>query len=497
MKDLQRRNTDPNIVWGQILAKPDPSRGALSTQLVMAFVRAINTNQVSRGVRIPSSRALAESLGIGRNTAIAAINTLIEQGYLESRDRSGVFVAHSADIAPRPNQTTDKLLYDWTSRLARVEKRSTPTPENMPRATYNFRYGQFDPEAFPTGHWRQCERSASAITEIAEWGRDMFDRDDAGLIESLVRHVLPSHGIWAEPEEVLVTLGGQEGRYLVAQLLCRAGVTVGLEQPGLPDILAIVASTASTPVDLPLDHEGVMLSAELRQCDVAFMTPGHQCPTTAVMSAGRRAALLELARRRDMVVVEDTYETEVLSHGRVMPSLKSLDEEGRVIHIGSISKAVAPGLRAGFVVAAAPVIARLREIRRLIHRHPPGNIQRSLAMFIDRGYYHSFLRKVSSVLDRRGDTLRAALASEMPYAKAQNEGASSFWITLPAEVDAVELCAEMESVGILLEAGGRFFRAGRPANHLRICVSQIAESDIAPGIARVSKAVQARMVAPD
>lgn len=240
-----------------------------------------------------------------------------------------------------------------------------------------------------------------------------------------------------------------------------------------------------------------MLSAELRQCDVAFMTPGHQCPTTAVMSAGRRAALLELARRRDMVVVEDTYETEVLSHGRVMPSLKSLDEEGRVIHIGSISKAVAPGLRAGFVVAAAPVIARLREIRRLIHRHPPGNIQRSLAMFIDRGYYHSFLRKVSSVLDRRGDTLRAALASEMPYAKSQNEGASSFWITLPAEVDAVELCAEMESVGILLEAGGRFFRAGRPANHLRICVSQIAESDIAPGIARVSKAVQARMVAPD
>lgn len=488
-KKVNRRRSDPAVVWEQLLTKPQKSRGTLSTQLVTSFIDAINGKQIPEGVRLPSSRSIAESLHIGRNTAITAINSLIEQGYLVSKDRSGVFVAVSKDSEQRPShRACPAELYDWNSRLgisrSGAEERSVGSPK--PPITHNFKYGQFDSSTFPTNHWRLCERSASGLAEIADWGRDMFDLDDAELIDSLRRHVLPNHGIWAEPDEILVTLGGQEGRYLVAQLLGKSGITVGLENPGLPDINQIISATAARRVYLPVDGGGILLSAELKQCDVTFVTPGHHCPTTAVMPHERRLKLLNLAQRRDMILVEDTYETELLSHGRVTPSLKSLDHEGRVIHIGSLSKSVAPGLRIGFVVAATPVIGELRAIRRLIHRHPPGNIQRALAMFINRGYYHSYLRRISAILQNRTQTFLKSLNRRLPEAKIRHcDGASSFWVELPEGIAPGALCAEMEEQGVLIEAGDRFFSEGPPSPHLRIAVSQIPEDKIDSGVRRI------------
>ncbi|MER8613893.1 PLP-dependent aminotransferase family protein [Mesorhizobium sp. M1216] len=487
------RKSDPTLVWEQLLAKPRRSKGSLAMQLVASFIDAIDSKQIPEGVRVPSSRAISEHLGVGRNTAISAITTLMEQGYLVSKDRSGVFVAPTITLTPASVPAwAGSDAFDWNARLGLCRPDPNGGSEEAPKTlvTHNFKYGQFDLSTFPTFHWRQCERSASGLSEIAQWGRDMFDRDDAELVESLRRHVLPNHGIWAEPEDILVTLGGQEGRYLVAQLLSKPGVTIGVENPGLPDVSEMVSATSAGRVCLPVDEEGVCLSPELKQCDVAFIMPGHQCPTTAVMSLERREKVLELAKRRDMIIVEDTYETELLSYGKMTPSLKSLDREGRVIHIGSLSKAVAPGLRLGFVVAAPVVIRELRSIRRLVHRHPPGNIQRALAMFIDRGYYHSYIRRVSQTLASRTKIFFASVKRHLPYVTMRHhEGAASFWAEFPSSVDAGELCREMAARGILIESGARFFLDGPKNNYLRMAVSQVPENKIDSGIATIAQAI--------
>ena len=490
MKKVNARKSDPSLVWEHLLVKPSRSRDPLTVQLITSLIDAIDSKKIPKGVRLPSSRSIAKSLNIGRNTAIAAINALIERGYLASKDRSGVFVATSKEAnSPAFEGVTSPSSFDWIARLglahSALEDASGKSPETP--ITHNFRYGQFDPSTFPTNHWRQCERSASGLTEIAEWGRDAFDRDDGGLIESLRKHVLPNHGIWAEADEILVTLGGQEGRYLVVQLLSKAGVTIGFENPGLPDMNEIMATTAARCVYLPVDEDGVCLTSELKQCDVAFMMPGHHCPTTAVMPHERRLALLELAKRRDMIIVEDTYETELLSYGKMVPSVRSLDQEGRVIHIGSLSKSVAPGLRIGFVVASPVVIKELRAIRRLVHRHPPGNIQRALAMFIDRGYYHSYIRQVSLTLASRTNALRQSLNRWLPDANVKHcEGAASFWVEFPAAVNAKELCLKMAKRGVLIESGERFFFDGDRNNYLRIAVSQIQAKEIDGGIKSIA-----------
>ncbi|QOZ44636.1 PLP-dependent aminotransferase family protein [Bradyrhizobium sp. CCBAU 53340] len=489
-----KRKSDPAQVWDHLLPKPQKSRGSLSMQLVASFIDAIDGKRIPEGVRLPSSRSIAESLKIGRNTVIAAIDSLIEQGYLLAKDRSGIFVAARNDIEYRdihPVQAVEP--YDWSSRL-RPARKVPVRPSDDPQlslASHNLLYGQFDPSTFPINHWRECERSALGVTEIAEWGRDAFDRDDDALLSSLRQHVLPKHGIWAAQDELLVTLGGQEGRYLVAQLLCRAGTRVGIENPGLTDMAEILATTPAKRVTLNVDEFGLQLSDKLNSCNVVFAMPGHHCPTTAVMPAERRLELLDRARREDMIVVEDTYETELLAHAKMIPSLKSLDREGRVIHVGSLSKCVAPGLRVGFVVASPLVISELRAIRRLIHRHPPGNIQRALAMFIDRGYYHSYMRHVSTTIRRRTDTMVKSIARWLPEARVKHfDGASSFWMELPADIEADALSSMLTKQGILVESGERFYSENARRNCLRIAVSQIPESKIDGAVKSIRAAIR-------
>lgn len=493
MKKATQRKTDPALVWEHLLSMPDKSQGSLAMQIVTGFIDAIDGRRIPEGVRVPSTRVLAQQLEVGRNTAIAAITTLIEQGYLVSKDRSGIFVTSNFPPVRREDiQDLNGEPFDWTSRLQL--ERTPPGPASIPlksaTCVHNFMYGQFDLTTFPTFHWRQCERSASGLSEIAQWGRDMFDRDDPELVETLRRHVLPNHGIWAEPDEILVTLGGQEGRYLVTRLLGKTGITIGVEDPGLPDISEMIGMTPARRIDLPIDGEGARISSEFKQCDVAFLMPGHHCPTTAVMSLERRQAVLNAAKRRDMVIVEDTYETELLSNGQAIPTLKSLDPEGRVIHIGSLSKAVAPGLRIGFVVAAPTVIGALRSLRRLVHRHPPGNVQRALAIFIDRGYYHSYIRRVSDTLSKRTAVFKDAFHRHLPHSRLRHcEGAASFWIELPISIDANELCLDMAARGVMIESGERFFQTKAAPHHLRMAISQIPENKIEAGIQLIAKAL--------
>jgi GntR family transcriptional regulator/MocR family aminotransferase len=494
VKIASKRKSDPALVWRQLLAPPKKTKGNLYTQLLTQFVDAIDGNQIPEGVRIPSSRSLAETLKIGRNTVIAAINALIEQGYLVTKDRSGIFVATRRPIlAPRPAAAKHST-FDWRPRLATPnfdhDQRVAATASEVP-VTHSFIYGQFDPNLFPANHWRQCERSASGLTEIAEWACDVFDRDDIDLVNSLRKHVLPSHGIWAEPDEILVTLGGQEGRYLVAQLLAKLGVTVGIENPGMEDINEIIKNTPAKRVYLPVDRNGVCLSSELNQCDVIFVTPGHHFPTTAVMTHERRTSILEAAIRRDSILVEDTFETELISHGKVVGTLKNLDSEGRVIHVGSLSKVIAPGLRIGFVVASPFVIRELRAIRRLIHRHPPGNNQRALAMFIERGFYHSYLRRISSAIAGRTRTLENSFRRWLPEAKLfHHEGASSYWVEMPNGIDTRKLSAVLRRHGILVEPGDKFFFQDSRSNYLWISVSQVPEEKIDIGIQRIADAAR-------
>ncbi|GBQ20736.1 transcriptional regulator [Gluconacetobacter sacchari DSM 12717] len=484
-------------MWTHILANvTEGDGGTLQTRLREGLVRAIEEGLLRVGMRLPSSRALAASLGISRNTTVLALERLVEEGYLVARDRSGLYVAdlgHVADpMTSRDAPPGEKPAghNSWHSRFAVRPSlfRHISKPANWADYPYPFLFGQSDPALFPLQEWRECVRMTSGAAGVSLWAADTIDEDDPKLIEQLCLHVLPRRGIRAVPDEVMITLGAQQALSLVIRLLAGAGRRVGLENPSYPDVRHMLAIEPCRSVILDIDEEGLKIGPDAASCDVIITTPGHQCPTTAIMPLSRRQALMDLAARHDLILVEDDYDTALFEEELALPALKSLDIDGRVIHISSFSKVIAPGLRIGYVVASRPLIDELRALRRLILRHPPRNNQRALAQFIALGHYRTHLRRMGRILHDRARMMEEMLPRYLPLCRWRRDpGATSFWVRDPQHLgDSVQLAAMARAQGVLIEPGDPFFvTPGTGRSMFRLGFASIDASRIEEGLRRL------------
>jgi GntR family transcriptional regulator / MocR family aminotransferase len=479
---------------------PGSSAGAvnLQDQIRQMLVSAILDGHFPLGMPIPSGRKLADELGVARNTVVLAYQQLVGEGYLVARERSGYYVdpeilgarvpfaAHSG----RPQARAS----DWLKRLRfrPSQQRNIVKPSDWQTFPHPFIYGQFDPSLFPTQDWRECCMKQLSVMEVRDWAPDLMSRDDASLVQQIRSRVLPRRGVWATADEILVTIGAQHALYSLADLLVSARTTVGIEDPGYPDARNIFSLRTRRLVALPLDAEGLALAKSLRACDYVYVTPSHQCPTTVTMSLGRRKALLALAAEHDFMLIEDDYELETGFGGAPTPALKSLDERGHVIYVGSLSKAFAPGLRVGYIVGPKEVICELRALRRLMVRHPSAFIQRSFSLFLALGYYDALQRRLSAAYQERMRVLQAALAKHLPEASfVPAAGGASCWVSGPRGLDARVLAAAAAERGVLIEPGDVFFKSEKPSGrHFRLGITSIAAERIEKGILELAETLR-------
>jgi GntR family transcriptional regulator/MocR family aminotransferase len=326
----------------------------------------------------------------------------------------------------------------------------------------------------------------------------LIERDDESLIQQIRTRVLPRRGVFAMPDEIVITFGCQQALYLIADLLCDEETTVGFEDPGYPDARNIFENRNARLLPLPVDEFGIdphALEDSLARCGYVYVTPSHQCPTTATMPLERRRALLESARRHDFVIIEDDYESENTFSGTPHPALKSLDTADRVIYVGSLSKTFAPGLRLGYVVGPRELIRELRALRRLMVRHPVGYVQRAFATFLALGHHDALLRRLAHAYRERSQVLMAALDTHLPQARyVPVTGGASSWVEGPAWLDAERLAADAQAVGVVIEPGNVFFMndSGEARHYFRLGFSAIAPEKIEPGIRALAQCVQAQ-----
>jgi len=307
-------------------------------------------------------------------------------------------------------------------------------------------------------------------------------------VDQIRTRILPRRGILAGESQILVTLGAQQALYMIASLLVGDKTRVVLEEPGYADARNIFALKSSAIRSIPVDQGGLPVDDRLVGTDILYTTPSHQLPTTVTMPTERRRELLDIANKENFLIVEDDYELESNYVGKPLPALKSLDQEGRVIYVGSFSKTLFPGLRLGFIVASTELIAEMRALRRLMVRHPPTNNQRSTAFFLSLGYYDVFVRRLHRAYRERWGELGNALANYMPEAEAvRGMGGSSYWLRFPNEVNTDELAKRALDEGIFVEPGGVYFHEERHYSALRLGFSSIASEKIAPGIEKLSK----------
>jgi GntR family transcriptional regulator/MocR family aminotransferase len=195
---------------------------------------------------------------------------------------------------------------------------------------------------------------------------------------------------------------------------------------------------------------------------------------------------------------EDDYDSQLLDDAEPLPALKSLDDAGRVIYIGSLSKTLAPGLRLGYIVADPVVLRELRGLRRMMLRHPPANNQRAVALFLSLGHHDALVRRLTQAFARRRQTAIKALETHLPmFAITSDHCGTALWLEGPAAMDAVALSEKARERGVLVERGDVFFAASaKPRNVMRLGISSIAEDKIEPGIEELAKAVAEMMARP-
>jgi GntR family transcriptional regulator/MocR family aminotransferase len=487
-------------MWGRLFGSVDGS-AHLQGRMRDKIVKAVNDGLLLPGAPLPSTRELAELLGVSRVTVSLAMQQLCDSGLVVARERSGHHVHPNSlreraqarpEAASRPSSGGPA----WAERIATrpSSQRNITKPADWQRMPFPFIYGQFDAKLFPLAHWRECAMESMHVAAIGQWAPDHIDRDHEPLIEQIQQRLLPARGIFARRDEILVTAGAQQAMYLLAQLLVQPRTPVGIEDPGYPDARNNLLLRTASVRPLPVDDEGLVVGPELARCRYVYVTPSHQCPTTATMSLPRRQALLERAERHDIVIIEDDHESELNYAGKPSPALKSLDTTGRVIYLGSLSKTLAHGLRIGYVVAPAELIREARALRRLMLRHPPTNNEHTAALFIEHGFHASFVRKLNLTYRERAEALMSALRRHLPEAEArQAHGGSALWVRLPCVDDTRRLAAKALEAGVVIEPGDVFFGSTpAPRNFVRMGYSSIAADDIDAGIKLLARSVRAR-----
>lgn len=478
-------------------------RGAgepLYRQVRRAVEHGIVTGEFSFDTPLPSSRDLARQLGLSRNTVNTAYQELSAEGFIVARPRSGFYVneemrLHDPVLARSNPDITAGVR--WKERLRQPPDVQLPEIEKIrdwQHYPYPFIAGQVASSTFPRLAWAAALREALRSPHLHYSLRDGISADDPLLVDMLCRHILPGRGIEAGADEVLITMGSQQGLRLISETLLSPGSVVGVENPGYLDAWHIFVRAGANVGPIPVDRSGLIPPASLREMDLIYTTPSHHHPTNVTLAIGRRRQLLLLAETDDSLVVEDDYDSELRYQGSPSPALKALDRTGRVVYIGTFSKFLAPGLRLGYVVGHRELISHLRSERRYSIRHPPGHVQRAMALLIEHGQYHRAVRRHRASLQRKWEAMSEALNKHFPWPTAPPPGGVSIWMTGPEGFNGGDLVAHAQRRGIILERGDIFFlaqAAGR--NHFRLGFAAIDLTAIEPGIRTLANVAETQI----
>ncbi len=432
-----------------------------------------------------------------------AYDRLVADGHLVSKDRRGLFVrpgAFGRDLGAvqvtGPGQGPDQS--SWRSWLAPagLPKLSSALPPDWDQYPFPLLDGPFDRSLFPVAEWREASRRALSVQEINAWTRNAGDADDPMLVDELRRKVLPLNGISAQPDEILVTTGTQQALSLICDLLVHEGMTVAIENPCHPEMRMLLQKRGVRIKALDVDECGMKVSERsLQEADIVFVSPGRQRPTGATLSQERRAVLLAMAARKEIIVIEDDCQWET-GLGTAMPSaLRGTPGGENVIYTATLIQPLAPAIRLGVLVCPAPVLRAARTLRRITARHPALSIQRTFAHMLALGLYATVLRRVETVFASRMTALREALNYYLPtkISILPTRIGTSAWITGPETLDARQLSKRAETRGVLIEPVQDYYSRSAPHNIFRLGITGIPENKIRDGVAAFAMAFRETM----
>jgi len=404
----------------------------LQEQIYRQVRDGILTGNLRPGLKLPSSRDMANELSVSRNTVALAFDWLASEGYVESRVGAGTFVAGylpeaaldaKAGAPPLPPRAASGRAASGraASGQAAPGRRAPVTftgrmpasvGRDRPRLAYDFWYGRLDRREFPVGTWRRLilENLSRAGANLSDYGHPAGDPE---LRAAIASHLGATRGITAGPEQILITAGAQDGLSLLCRILVGNGSRVVVEDPCYDSAALLFQSHGACLQPVPIDSEGLMTACLPPGEDIAlaYVTPSHQFPTGVTLPLDRRLALLAWAAATGAYVVEDDYDSDFRYDGPPLTALSGLDRDHRVIYLGSFSKSIGAGLRLGYLVLPPELVGPAIAAKSLASYGQPWLDQAVVADFLNTGGHRQHLRRMLKTYRVRRDLLVQSLAA--------------------------------------------------------------------------------------
>lgn len=433
----------------------DRTQGGIGRQLAEALRNAISRGELTAGERLPSTRALAESLGVSRGTVTEAYEQLMAEGCLDAQPGSSTRVAatlHEPSVSRHLRLGSDVDCIPSpplsAARYTAVSERLAPLP-SVPFSV-----------AVPEGavamddHWRRLSNRVRVSQVAAPSGYS----DPRGLLtlrEAIADYLRKARAVRCGPENIIITEGTQQGLYLAARVLLSPGDAAWAEDPAYPGLTSVLEERGVDVQRIAVDSQGFNVASALETCPVseaAFVTPSHQYPMGMPMSMPRRLALVEWARKSGGWIVEDDYDSELRYAGQPFPAMQGLDSS-RVIYLGTFSKVLAPSLRLGYVVAPDCLVKAFVGARALMGRGSPLTEQHVIAAYMKEGYFETHIRRIRGIYAERRKALIDALQLELPALRIQpTDQGMHIVVWLPDGLDDVAVATAANKMGIALRA---------------------------------------------
>jgi GntR family transcriptional regulator/MocR family aminotransferase len=388
--------------------------GTLVDRLVRALRSEVEHWPV--GARMPPTRALARDLGISRNTVVDAYGTLATDGLIAARFGGGSYVSTLDRSTSAPDEARSlRLPAKESPRLSQFGRRlesldASPILER-PGLKFDFRYGLPIVGDFPFHTWARTVARRATIASVSALGYGKAAGYEPLRVE-IAQYLRRARGIVCEAGQVVITNGSQQALDLAARILVDPGDRVILEEPSYEGARQAFSVAGARILAVPVDRDGFRvdeLPARSPRCRAVYVTPSHQFPTGAVLSASRRRQLLRWAHARGSYVIEDDYDGELRYDIRPIQAIKGGDVENRVVYVGTMSKVLFPSMRLGYIVSPPSLVESFVRAKHVCDRQTPVLLQMSLADFMSRGHFDRHLLRARRLCGQRRAALLAAV----------------------------------------------------------------------------------------
>lgn len=355
----------------------------------------IQRGSIRCGERLPSTRLLAQQLGVSRSTAQLAYEQLLSEGYIEAVPCKGYFVCQVEE------------LYDLGQRESGGEVRELEREEK--RWHYDFTPSGIDLEHFPYSVWRKLNREV-----LQDDQGELFHLGDAkgeiSLRETICQYLHQARGVSVQPSQVILGAGNDYLQMLLSRML-GTGYRIAMESPTYRHAYDIFQRLGYDCCTVSMDRYGMSVEElKLSGADIAYVMPSHQYPMGVVMPIKRRQELLQWAAKGEgRYIIEDDYDSEFRYGGKPIPSLQGSDSHQRVIYIGTFSKSIAPSIRISYLVLPLPLLERYEQVGRSFSCTVSRTDQKVLQYFMERGYFERHLNKMRALYKSKHDVLLAGL----------------------------------------------------------------------------------------